>query len=179
MTTIRRSLLAMLGLLAVGCQLPLQATSIEGPALMLTAEQPVAAFEIRLCLSGPKMRWVNVEGRVAARAKTEVGSAVLEMEALDRPRVEDDEDDPYAHSMTIDAGEETLGIVELVTDGSFRANGVRCSAAEVLQFTADGLAPGAQLNVYSWDVSMVVEWSDGVLGEGPDEDELWIELEPL
>ncbi len=171
----RRSLLASLAVLTVGCSLPEEMATTEGPAFTLTADEPVAAFEVTLCLSGPNPKELYVTGHINATARASASGQALRVESLDRPEVEDGEGDAYAGTFDLTAGEDAASI-RMVADADFRGSGERCAEPEVIQFSTVGLAPGASIAVEEWDATMVVEWNDGAFGKGPDAGDLRIEI---
>lgn len=171
----RKTLLSSLAVLAVGCSMPEQVATSEGPAFTLTADEPVAAFEVTLCLSGPNPKQLFVSGHVDATARTEAGGVDVLLESLDRPE-SDDAFDPHARTFELAADEDTSAVLRMVADGDFRGSGERCAEPEVIQFSVDDLPPGASVEVEPWDVTMVVRWNDGSFGSGPKDDDLRIEI---
>ena len=172
----RPALLASLAVLAVGCSLPQEMATAEGPAFTLTAEEAVAAFEVTLCLSGPNPKNLYVRGHINATARASASGHTLLVESLDRPEVEEGERDDHARTFELTAGEDATARVQMVADADFRGRGERCAEPEVIQFSTDGLAPGASISVDEWDATMVVEWNDGAFGKGPDDGDLRIEI---
>lgn len=172
--SLRSSLVLGLSLLVAGCSLPSVEVSVEGPTFTLTADEPVAAFEVTLCLEGPSPRMVHVNGTLNADARTTAGTATLELDSLaDRPG--DDEPDRVE---TSEHGAE-LAWFSLAADGDWEGSGRRCSVPEIVEFSAHGLASDEALEVEAWAVTLGVQWDDGMFGDGPDEGDLSVEIERL
>lgn len=172
----RRSLLASLAVLAVGCSLPEEMATTEGPAFTLTADEPVAAFEVTLCLSGPTPKELYVRGHINATARSSASGQTLLVESLDRAEVEEGDHDDHARTFELTAGEDTSARIQMVADDDFRGRGERCAEPEVIQFSTEALAPGDSISVDAWDATMVVEWNDGAFGKGPNDGHLRVDI---
>lgn len=172
--SLRSSLVLGLSLLVVGCSLPSVETSVEGPSFELTADEPVAAFEVTLCLKGPSPGLLYVDGILSAQARTTASAATLQLESLaDQPG----HNGPELLEVTPQGAE--LEWFHLAADGDWKGGGRRCSTPEVVEFSAKGLEPGETLEVEDWAVTMSVQWDDGVFGDGPDKGDLSVEIERL
>ncbi|MCR9163634.1 MAG: hypothetical protein ACE37F_15495 [Nannocystaceae bacterium] len=179
MKTMRpRHLLASLALLCSACSLPEQVATAEGPAFTLTAQEPVAAFEVTLCLSGPNPQHLDVRGHLEANVRTHAPDLELLIESLDRPEVDEGEFDDHARTYALDPGEDNRGFLRMLADGDFRGSGERCGEPEVIEFSVD-LPPGATVDVDTWHATMTVQWDDGAFGDGPRDGDLRVEISRL
>mgnify|MGYP000580547316 CR=1 FL=1 len=174
---LRLASLLSVGLLMTGCSLPEQIRTEAGPAFTLTADAPVAAFEVTLCLTGPDPKSLYVRGRVNAVATTDADRDLqLHMESLDRPVVADDEHDAHARTLELPASGDVEGGFGLLAEAQWKGSGRRCAEPEAIQFAVDGLQPGESVTVEDWDVTMTAQWNDGSFGSGPDDEDLSVEI---
>ncbi len=171
---LRPCLLLALSMLTAGCSLPELETSLEGPAFVLTADEPVAAFEVTLCLKGSVPKELFVSGSLSADARTTAGAATLRVDSQsDRPT------DEGSDSVEVSGADAEL-FLWLAAEGPWKNGGRRCSAPEVVEFSAEGLAPGESLEVEAWAVSMQVEFEARAFGgDGPEDGDLSVEIERL
>lgn len=172
--SLRSPLVLGLSLLVVGCSLPLFERSVEGPSFELTADEPVAAFEVTLCLEGPSANIMSLHASLDAEARTTADAATLQLQSLaDRPG----QNEPDRLEVTPQGAE--LEWFHLAADGDWEGSGRRCATPEVVEFSAEGLQPGETLEVETWNVTMSGKWDNGMFGGGPDEDDLIVEIERL
>ncbi len=166
--------------LMTGCSMPEATQTVEGPAFTLTADEPVAAFEVTLCLKGPSPKELYVSSSLFMAATTDAGEPVmLRVESLERPEPEPDARDPYLADVEVGPGEPNERVISLVADAAWKGSGERCAEPEVVQFSVDALPEGASVSVDEWDVTMRVEWNDGMFGNGPDDGDVSVEIEQL
>lgn len=171
---IRPCLLLAISMLAVGCSPPSATTEFEGPSFVLTAEEPVAAFEVTLCVQGPAQDRLSVGASIIADARTTAGTATLGLESLaDRPA------DERSLTAEVSSAGETLRRFDLQADGAWNGGGRRCAAPEVVEFSADGLAPGESLEVEAWSVVMDATWDGRAFSDTLYDEDLRVEVERL
>jgi len=140
--------------------MPSALASLEGPSFVLTADEPVAAFEVTLCLEGPTAKAAYVHASLTADARTTGDAATLRLESLaDRPA------DEGSDSLEVSAQGQELRF-SLEADGPWEDGGRRCSTPEVVEFSAEGLADGQSLEIEAWVVDMDVKWDAGAFGGG-------------
>ncbi|MBV1858854.1 MAG: hypothetical protein KUG77_10610 [Nannocystaceae bacterium] len=177
--TSRASLVASI-LLVGGCSMAKQVETVDGPGFTLSAETPVMAFEVTLCLTGPSPDELYIDGRVGAEFTTTAGRAIpVLLESLEAPISEDGEFNQYNRTFDVESEETSNASVSLVADGEWKAGGRRCSAPEVIQFSVESLESGETVDVAAWDVTMSASWSDGAFGDGPKGSDLSVTIAPL
>lgn len=161
-------------MLAVGCSPPSATTEFEGTSFVLTAEEPVAAFEVTLCLKGAAQDDLFVGASITADARTTAGIAMLRLESLaDRPV------DERSLTAVVSPASTDVRWFELQADGDWSGSGRRCASPEVVEFSAEGLAPGESLNVEAWSVVMNATWEGRAFSDSLYSDDLTIEVERL
>lgn len=171
---LRPSLMLALSMLAAGCSPPSAFAELEGPGFVLTAQEPVAAFEVTLCLNAPTDEQLFVQASVAVEARTTLGTAALRLESLaDRPA------DERSLTAEVSSALSPVRWFGLQADGDWKARGRRCATPEVVEFSAERLSPGASLKVESWSVQMDVTWEGRAFSDSLDSGDLTVEIEQL
>ena len=130
----RLSLLA-LAVLVPACSLPSQERIVAGPAFTLTADAPVAAFEVTLCVDGPKVKnaFVSATAEFTAVA-TSSRPLTLDVESLEAP-----EGEAAPTEVGLSPGAPEDDSLWMVAAGAFERGGRRCGEPEVIQFSVDEL----------------------------------------
>ncbi len=168
----RKSLhtLCALFALAVACQPGTAETDADVDEVILTADAPVAAFEVTLCLTGGAPNGLNLYATFQATTSTNEGEIEVTLEALDA------EDETYAGSYTDVSGATSTAqptSISLDTQRDWETSGTRCQE-QVVQLSVPELAEGQTVTVTDINILLRAEWA-GLCGETPDEDSLSIE----
>ena len=155
--------------LGFACQPGRAATEQElGEDVVLTADAPVAALEVTLCMTGGTPNGLAGYGNVFAEVSTNEGTAEFTLESLES------EEDPYRETTSASATAERLNIA-LLTDRDWEADGERCQQ-QVVQLSVPALEAGQTVTVSDLSVSFTAEWA-GFCGPVPDDDNLSIAVE--
>jgi len=167
------SLLA-LALLVPACSLPVQERVVSGPAFTLTPDAPVAAFEVTLCIDGPKVKHAYVSATAEFSAvSTSTRPLRLDAESLDAP------EDQQPATLHLSPGASKDDSLWMVAAGAFERGGRRCGEPEVLQFSVDALDANERIDVTAWDVVMRVEWEGDKIGQSLGDEDLSVEIVQL
>ncbi len=169
----------LLPLLAGACEPASASTVAEVPSeLVLTADEPVAAFEVRLCVVGEPPHALDVSAHFDLQAFTNEGSVELTLESLEAdPEVDGHEAAFDVRTVQSDDG-YSLGI-SLVAEADWGSSGMRCAAPEVVQISGSELARDQVVNIIGLEARGSAQWSERGCGGGFDEDWLQIEVERL
>lgn len=170
----RSSSLFALFAISLACQPAEADTRLDlDDEVVLTAAEPVAAFEVTLCLSGePPNNGLHVYGSFYATARTSQGEVVeVTLESLDAPG--DESTSPFvdvvsATTASVDAD------ISLYTERDWEAEGRRCQE-QVVQVSVPDLAEGQSVVVSDLYVTMLAQWSS-FCGPGVQEESLSIEV---
>lgn len=164
-----RASLFALALAVPACSLPVEAHTVAGPAFMLTADEPVAAFEVTLCVDGPKVKhaYVSAQLDLTARA-TSTRPLRLDVTSL---QAEDE-----ALQLELSPGAEEEDSLWMDAEGSFEPGGRRCGEPQVVEFSVDTLGELDSIEVARWDVTMRVEWEGERFGGHLDDADLSVEI---
>lgn len=167
-------------LLAVACEPPgAVATTDIDDEVVLTREQPVVAFEVRLCLSADAPPEVEGSGWVRGNARLNEGAAELTLENLD---VDPDYESPDAQNPPVSVemlGSEmaSLGVV-LTLNPSGLSSG-QCTPSQVVQFSASGLEGEQAITLSSLEGYFGGEWTNSLCSSDLSDGTLELEVEKI
>ncbi len=157
--------------LVMACQPGTAETATDlGDEVVLTASEPVAAFDVTLCLEGGAPNGLNVYSTFTATTSTSEGEVQLTLETLDP------ENEAYA-SAYVDITDASATAqptsISLNTQRDWEASDERCQQ-QVVQVSVPSLAEAQTVTVTDIKIVLRAEWA-GFCGETPDEDALSIE----
>lgn len=157
----------------VACSLPQTWTDEDGPQVVLTQSEPVAEFDIKLCITGSKIDSVDgyAELEVVREASNPDATGIVRAELGDGSD-EDQED--------LTADEDPPLTLTLDGEGPWEnRKGRRCSDPQRVRFIYEGDDEMA-MHELSWNVEFSVSYSDGlVFADSIDESDMSIEIEPV
>lgn len=165
------TLCALFGL-AMACQ-PGTAETEEtlGDEVVLTADEPIAAFDVTVCIEGGAPNGLNLYGNFRATTATNEGSVELTLETLDT----EEDSQSTAYLDTIDASSEAQPTnISLNTQRDWEASEGRRCQQQVVQVSVPSLAEAQTVTISEITISLTAEWA-GICGETPDEESLSIE----
>ena len=156
--------------LVVACS-PLTAETSEViEEVILTADDPVAAFEVSLCISGDAPDGLSPYGSFGGTVSTNEGEVEFTLEVLDA----ESEVEPTPHLDIIDAtsAAQTTS-VSLDSERNWGGSGQRCKE-QVVQLSVPSLAEGQTVTVSEIGIDFRAEWG-GICPPSPDDMTLSIE----
>lgn len=164
------TLCAIFGL-AMACQ-PGRAETEQGfDDVVLTADDPVAAFEVTLCLTGGAPNGLNLYGSLNATTSASEGTVEITLESLDP----DPESSNNAYVDVTEASSDAQPTrILLNTDRDWEDSDKRRCQEQVVQLSVPSLAEGQTVTITDFNIALAAEWA-GICGETPDEDALSIE----
>lgn len=160
--------------LAVACQPGTAETAADVDEVVLTADNPVAAFEVTLCLTGGAPNGLNLYSTLQATASTSEGEVELTLEALDA------EDEAYPGSYAEISNATTTAqqtSISLDTQRDWEASDRRCQE-QVVQLSVPELDGDQTVTITDISIQLRAEWA-GLCGETPNDDSLSIETARL
>jgi hypothetical protein len=158
--------------LAMACQ-PGTADTEEalGDDVVLTADEPVAAFDVTVCIEGGAPNGLNLYSNFRATTATNEGSVELTLETLDT----EEDSQSTAYLDTIDASTEAQPTsISLNTQRDWEASEDRRCQQQVVQVSVPSLAEAQTVTISEITITLTAEWA-GLCGETPDEESLSIE----
>lgn len=166
------TLCALFGL-AMACQPGTAETEQGFDDVVLSADAPVAAFEVTLCLTGGAPNGLNLYSSLSGSTSASEGAVEVTLESLDP------EDTQRSASTYVDVTDATSTgqptDISLNTDRDWEdSDGRRCQE-QVVQLSVPSLAEGQTVTLTDFNIRLVAEWA-GICGETPDEDALSIEV---
>ncbi len=172
------TLLSVAVLTMGACSLPGVSQEQDGPTIVLTAQEPVAEYSVRLCMDTPDIDYVEAWAQLHADAQRVEGAEPVTVTAvLD----EVESDDPRGRAELTDSQrvEDALD-VGLSAEGSWEGRaGRRCSEPEVVRFELEEASDGARVEL-DWVVVFGAEYDDMFRGgDVIDQEDLTIEIEAL
>ena len=168
------TLCALFGL-AMACQ-PGRAETAQGfDDVVLTAADPVAAFEVTLCMTGGSPNGLNLysslNATVSASEGASEGAVEFTLESLDP----DPEGTATAYVDVIETTSEAQPTsISLNTGRDWEDSDSRRCQEQVVQLSVPSLAEGQTVTISDFNITLVAEWA-GICGETPDEGALSIE----
>ncbi|MGH1343923.1 MAG: hypothetical protein ACRBN8_20360 [Nannocystales bacterium] len=164
------TLCALFGL-AMACQPGTVETSADiDEDVVLTSDDPVAAFEVTLCISEGSPNGLNMYSSFHATTSTNEGEVAVTLETLD-PGEESGTSSSYVE-VTNATTTATESDVSLNTQRDWEASGERCQE-QVVQVSVESLPEGQTVTVTDIHIDLLAEWAG--LCDSPDEDSLSIE----
>lgn len=136
--------------------------------VVLTADEPVAAFEVTLCMTGGTPANLNGYGSFSGTVSSSAGEVEFTLESLES------EEDSYTETTSATSTAEPTKI-SLVTDRDWGSSGERCQT-QVVQLSVPSLEADQSVTVTELSVDFNAEWS-GFCGPTPDDDSLSITVE--
>lgn len=167
-------------LLVVACDSPGASVTEEvDDDVVLTREQPVAAFEVRLCLSADAPPEIEGNGAFDANARLNEGTAELTVENLD---VDADYQSPQGQNPptateTLEADAASMGVI-LTLNPSGLSSG-QCTDTQVVQFTASGLEDEQAITLSRVEGFFGGEWTNSLCGSDLSSASLQLEVEQI
>lgn len=167
-------------MLAVACEAP-SATTSESVSddITLTAEDPVAAFEVRLCVSNDAPDEFDGSGSFSAEARVSTGSAELTLEnlAVD-PDYNGPEDAPDpVERITLSDTQGSVSVILTTTLDGLSAG--QCSETQVVQFSVRELAPEQTVTIASAQAFFGGDWAESLCSSGFSDASLYLEVDRI
>lgn len=171
--------LLSVAILSVGaCSLPGVTHEQDGPSIVLTGQEPVAEYSVRLCMDTPDIDYVETWAQLHADARRVEGAdavtvtAVLDGSESDEPRGRAELTGPELVEDALDVG--------LSAEGSWEdQSGRRCSEPEVVRFELEDAPDDARVEL-DWVVVFGAEYDDMFRGgDVIHQEDLTIEIEAL
>lgn len=167
-------------LLAVACESP-SATTTEAVSedITLTADDPVAAFEVRLCVTDDAPAEFDGSGSFSAEARVNVGSAELTLEnlAVD-PDYNGPEDAPDPVELVPLSDSQSSIAVILTTTLDGLSSG-QCSETQVVQFSVRELEPGQTVTIAGAQAFFGGDWAESFCPSGFSDTSLYLEVDRI
>lgn len=145
-------------------------TDLQGE-YRLTAEEPVIALEVTVCIRGDAPPDFEIEGSFTSGFRTDEGEVTVAMENLASGQRE-----------TIGAVSDIYGYttVDFALQANWSGSGRRCSDPEILELSVAGLASGQEITVFNPEGQISVSGSDtGLCGDILEHGEVSIDIERL
>lgn len=156
--------------LSIACQpATIEASEQLGESVTLTADAPVAAFEVNVCLEGGAPANLSVYGSFFATVTTSEGEVEFTLESLESP---ESESSPYVHTATATPSGDELSIA-LLTDRDWDASGRRCQT-QTVQLSVPSLDETQTVTISDLRMTGTAEWS-GFCGPSPDDGDLTLD----
>ncbi len=175
-----RSCVGVLLLVAVACEPP-SATASERftDDITLTAEEPIAAFEVRLCVTEDAPTEFEGDGSFSAQASVNEGSAALTLEnlAVDPDYVGPEGTDPPVEVVSLSDSEASLGVI-LTTRPDGLSSG-QCSETQVVQFSVSELMPGQTVTIVGAAAFFGGQWAHSLCGSDLTDSAMRLEIERI
>jgi len=171
--------LLSVAILTVGaCSLPGVSHEQDGPTIVLTAQEPVAEYSIRLCMDTPDIDYVETWAQLDADARRVEGAGPVTVTAV----LEGSESDDLRGRAELASSELVEGAlaVGLSAEGAWEdQSGHRCSEPEIVRFELDAVEDDARVEL-DWVVVSGAEYDDMFRGgDVIEQGDLTIELERL
>lgn len=167
-------------LLVVACEPPGAVTTTDiDEEVVLTREQPVAAFEVRLCLSADAPPEVEGSGSLSGNARLNEGTAELTLENLDidADYESPDAQNPPVSTETLEAEMASMGVV-LTFNPSGLSSG-QCTDSQVVQFSASGLEGEQAITLTSLEGFFGGEWTNSLCSSDLSDATMELEVERI
>ena len=167
-------------LLVVACEPPgAVATTDIDDEVVLTREQPVAAFEVRLCLSADAPPEVEGSGSLSGNARLNEGTAELTLENLDvdPDYASPDAQSPPTSTETLESEMASMGVV-LTFNPSGLSSG-QCTDSQVVQFSAAGLEGEQAITLTNLEAFFGGEWTNSLCSSDLSDATMELEVERI
>jgi len=176
-----RAATGALFLVAVACD-SLSAVTTEDVAgdVMLTAEQPVAAFQIELCATEDAPAEFEGDGSFDGDVRVNEGSVELTLENLEvDPGYEPPEgSNPPIQTEIVEGTEASrLGVILTLTPNGLVAG--ECTEPQVVQFSASGLEPGQTVTITNLEGSVSGELTNSLCPSNFSDASMSLEIERI
>ena len=167
-------------LLVVACESPSAFVDEDGPdPVTLTADQPVAAFEVKLCVSEDPPAEFEGDGTFRGQARVSEGEVELTLENLevDPNYAVPEGSDPPIQVETLSGGVVDFGVILTLDVNGLVAGD--CTEAQVVQFSASGLTDGQTVTITSSEAVFGGEWTESLCPSNFSESAMSLEIEAL
>lgn len=168
------TLCALFGL-AMACQPGTVETAADiDEEVILTADEPVAAFEVTLCVADGSPNGLVMFSSFHATTSTNDGEVDVMLETLDPANADEiNAGNPGSYATTTNATPTAQEAdISLNTERDWEGSGRRCQE-QVVQVSVESLAEGQTVTVTDLGVQLRAEWAG--LCDSPDEGSLSIE----
>ena len=164
----------------VACESPSASVVEDGPdEFTLTADVPLAVFEVKLCVSDDAPGEFEGDGSFSALARLNEGSAMLTLENLE---VDPNYNVPEGSDPPIQVETVSDGVVDFAVILTLDVNGLlagECTDPQVIQFSADGLAQGQTITISSSEASFGGEFTESLCPSDFSDASLSLEIEAI
>lgn len=175
-----RTCVAALLLVGVACEPPSAvATERVMDDITLTADDPVAAFEVRLCVTEDAPTEFEGDGSFSAEVRVNEGSAALTLEnlAVDPDYVGPEGASDPIEVVTLSDTRSSVSVI-LTTRPDGLSSG-QCSETQVVQFSVDELSPGQTVTIASAAAFFGGQWANSLCGSDLTDASMRLEVERI
>jgi len=175
-----RNCIGALLLAAVACESPSATSTERVPGdITLTAEEPVAAFEVRLCVTEDAPPEFEGDGSFSAQARVNEGSAELTLEnlAVDPDYVGPAGSKGPVQVVTLSDSQSQVGVILTTRPDGLSAG--ECTETQVVQFSVGELASEQTVTIVSAEALFDGQWVNSPCGADLQDTSIQLEIERI